>query len=130
MATTIVFTGSSGKKYQYDVYNVNVNWNPRPGNYGFIDENGVPKYFGQTEDFVSRNPGPAHDKWAKASANGATLIVARVNHGGETARKAEEVDLIRAYNPPTNIQHRTSTPLGRVHSAPYPPVGRTTLLGG
>jgi hypothetical protein len=37
-----------------------------------------------------------------------TRIFGHVTAGGEDARKREERDLIAAYNPPMNVQHRTN----------------------
>lgn len=111
MTQTIFLTGISGRSYEYAVYPVNADWLNVPGNYAMIDRNMTPKYIGETVDFSSRRPGPSHDKWSEAERHGAILIAAHANHGGETARKAEEADLIRAYNPPANIQHRLSAAL-------------------
>ncbi len=101
---SITLTGISGTKYEYEVYDVNAQWFSVPGNYAFVDVNGLPKYIGETGNFATRRPGPSHEKWAKARRYGATHVVAHRHDGGEAARKAEETDLIRAYNPPANSQ--------------------------
>ena len=109
-------------------------WNPTAGLYAFADANGNPKYIGETGSFVSRDPGPTHEKWAEATLHGANIILAMVFPGGEVARRAAEADLIRAYNPPANVQMRTgagfltgepSGLFGRAFPAP-----RKTTLGG
>jgi hypothetical protein len=51
---------------------------------------------------------PSHECWSNAVINhGATHILAR-EIDTEANRIAEEQDLIAAYNPPMNVQHRTS----------------------
>ena len=110
--TTVTLTGISGKSYVFEVFSATgIAWNPGAGLYAFTDAHGSPKYIGETSSFVSRNPGPAHKKWAKAVSFGANLILAMVWPGGQTARKAVEADLIRAYNPPANVQKRTGAGL-------------------
>ena len=105
--TTVTLTGISGRTYLFTIYDANVSWNQVPGLYAFADPNGNPKYIGETVDFHSRNPGPSHQKWAEAQSYGAQIILAYVEQGGEAVRKAAEADLIRAYNPPANVQQRT-----------------------
>ena len=99
---TITLTGISGTKYEYEVCDVNAQWLNVPGNYAMVDANGGLKYIGETNNFATRRPGPSHEKWAEAQRYGATYVIAHLNEGGEAARKAEETDLIRAYNPPAN----------------------------
>jgi len=113
MTQTITLTGYSGTKYEYSLADVNNSWLKVPGNYAFVDGDGWPKYIGQTEDFSSRRPGPDHDKWSEAAGLGATHVIAHANHGGEMSRKVEEADLIRAYDPPANVQHRPTAGLLR-----------------
>ena len=129
----IQLIGASGQVYLYqecDLYGV---WNPVPGNYAFLDNSNVVDYLGQTNDLSKRKPGPTHETWALAQRFGATKVVARVNTGGEAARKAEEADLIAAYDPPANKQLR---PKPRVATPPlrssilFAPKPRNTLLGG
>jgi hypothetical protein len=106
MATNITLTGVTGKPYGYGLCHINGTWNPIPGNYVFLDRRNVPIYVGETVNFSNRRPGPAHEKWQEAIRHGAVAVAAHANHGGEQARKAEETDLIRAYSPPCNVQHR------------------------
>jgi hypothetical protein len=85
-------------------------WNEVPANYCFAKIQGMlsvaPLYFGQTNNLAERMAN--HNKLTLAAAYGATIVLAHVNQGGEAARKAEEKDLIQAYNPPANIQHRSA----------------------
>lgn len=113
MTQAIFLTGVSGRKYEYALADVNKPWFKVPGNYAFVDRDGWPKYIGQTENFSNRQPGPDHDKWSEAKDHGAVFVLAHANHGGEAARKAEEADLIRAYDPPANTQLRPSAGLLR-----------------
>ncbi len=126
---SIFLTGISSKQYQYDLCDVNGDWNHIAGNYVFVNSSGSPKYIGETQDFATRRPGPSHERWKDAQHYGAVLVYAHANHGGEFARKAEEADLIRAYNPPCNTQHKPAGgALGLFGLVPAD--GRKTLLGG
>lgn len=117
MGQEIILTGISRQKYHFGIFDVNASWNSLPGLYAFADLEGYPKYIGETESFATRRPGPGHEKWNSAKQYGAKMVLALVLQDGEQARKAAEADLIRAYNPPCNIQHR---PRGR---------GASLLLG-
>ena len=116
MTRYVTLTGLSGNKYQYEAYDVNSTWNPVPGNYVFaalikptiLTERWEPIYIGETGNFANRLP--SHEKWVEARLKGATHILAHVNREGIEARQAEERDLVRAYNPPLNIEY--SPPLG------------------
>jgi hypothetical protein len=81
-----------------------------PGNYGFLKSTGLniftPLYFGEAENM--RNRLRNHDRWLEAVRLGATIIVTHTAPGGELARLAEERDLIAKWNPPLNVQHRTT----------------------
>lgn len=107
MASLEFFTGITGATYQYEICDVNLTWNAVPGNYCFAKMQGMltvaPLYFGQTENLAKRMAN--HNKLTLAAAYGATMVLAHVNYDGESAREAEERDLIRAYNPLCNVQH-------------------------
>lgn len=116
MTNTTVLIGISGASYQYYLYTANGGWFDLPGNYAFAKEisHGLLGpiwaflYFGETDSFARRLP--SHERWEEARHLGATHILAHVNHGGNLARKAEEADLIHAYNPPMNVQNTPSRP--------------------
>ncbi len=133
MTQTITYTGASGQTYVFSIYDVNVTWNPVPAIYAMIDRQWTPKYIGQTDNLTNRRPGLGHDKWPLAASHGAFAVAVHVVQGGEAIRKAEEADLIRAYNPPANIQHRTGVGLLGRPSTGFglgAQVGRKTILGG
>lgn len=102
-----IWKGQSGKRYTYNVWSTNGTWNDVPGNYIFARRttNGwVAAYIGQTKSFKTRLP--RHEEWTCAKRNGATHVHARVNRGGEAARKTEEKDLVARYKPPCNKHHK------------------------
>lgn len=113
MTDKAIWTGASGRQYEYQVFDARTNWNDVPGNYIFAalaQGRWRACYIGQTESFKNRLPN--HESWACAAQNGATHVHARVNRGGEQARKAEEADLIASNQPPCNIQLKQSRNLG------------------
>jgi hypothetical protein len=62
---------------------------------------------GECEKFSDRIP--RHDRWDEAVREyGVTQIFSRINPDGVDARRREERDIIQAYNPPMNVQHRTN----------------------
>jgi hypothetical protein len=105
--------GKSGAKYRYWVLE-----NPRNGagiqavggNYAFVKKlpngNYVPLYFGVAESLRDRIP--SHERFDEAVRAGATHIMAHTTPAGDVARCAEERDLIQQWNPPLNVQHRTT----------------------
>ncbi len=101
---TINWPGQSGFEYLYEVYPIGTLFKESPGNYMFAKQTSpgywVPCYVGQTENLNQRLGN--HEKEAPARRNGATHIHAHLNNGGETSRRAEEIDLIRRWNPPCN----------------------------
>lgn len=116
MTRTVGFVGISGTKYTYEVCDVNGAWRDAPGNYVFaryeVLDRWVPKYIGETQSFASRMPN--HDMADEARKYGATHVLAHVNNGGVNARQTEERDLIAAYDPPCNTQHKGLGSLFRV----------------
>ena len=113
---TIAFTGFSGLRYSYyiPVVGPGQGWLQQPGNYAFIRVfNGIahPVYFGECENFATRPMPPKHEYWAEAVRDyGATHLLSHLTPGLPAARRAEEKDLIAAYNPPLNTKHRTGLP--------------------
>lgn len=105
MANLVTFTGISGQQYRYQVCQRNVAWRAVPGNYIFahqVDGEWVVDYVGETSDLSTRFG--AHHKLALAFTDSATHILAHINNGGDAARRAEEEDLIAAYQPRHNQQ--------------------------
>jgi hypothetical protein len=110
-----VFTGLSGFSYlPYMAADLAAPWNPVPGNYAFIRLKNTLTgsfdilYFGECASFSARPMPPGHDRWDDAvKLYGATHVLCHVNLAEEWVRKEEERDLIAAYNPPMNVQHRT-----------------------
>ena len=109
----IDWTGSSGAKYRYWflVNPTSAGILAKPGNYAFVKQlpngNFTPLYFGESEDLQARIPG--HDRWQEAVRAGMTHVMAHSAAGGESARQAEERDLIQQWHPPLNVQHRRAS---------------------
>jgi hypothetical protein len=107
---TIDLPGKSGKLYRYWLQTDVGRLLAVGGNYVFLKQlpngNFVPVYFGQAEDLNDRLPG--HERWAEAVRLGATHVAAHTTPAGEQARLDEERDLIERWNPPLNVQHRTT----------------------
>ena len=103
--------GLSGSQYTHEVCDYAGNWVTKPGNYAFagVASEGIAAfwrifYVGKADNLRARISG--HDRWAEAVALGATHVLAHVNENGDEDVLAEECDLIRAYDPPLNKQHR------------------------
>ena len=97
------WTGSSGQKYTYEVYPIGTNFRPVPGNYIFAryaPGEWFPIYIGETSDLSQRFDN--HHAMPCIKRNGATHIHVHENNSGVAARRAEESDLIRRWNPPCN----------------------------
>lgn len=106
MATTVTFKGKSGKSYEYQVFSLWPSLKDEPGNYAFAYDSGStisPKYFGETNSLKSR-VNENHERWACAKRNGANCVCAHLTSGGVDVRRAEEQDLVDAYDPPCNRQ--------------------------
>jgi hypothetical protein len=110
---TVDFLGASGTAYRYhNLVDISANGILAvAGNYAFAKRlpngNYLPVYFGQAQDLKVRIP--THERLAEAIRLGATHVMAHSTQGGETARCAEEVDLIRYWQPPLNTQHRQTS---------------------
>jgi len=106
---TTIWTGASGSKYTYTVFGPSSQWNDLPGNYIFASIVGgrwMAHYVGQASSFKNRFSN--HEKWEDAVKSGATHVHAHVNNSGESARLAEEYDLIRSNQPPCNVQLKSA----------------------
>ena len=95
MADKCIWTGASGKKYEYEIYPIDTNWNDVPGNYIFARESSSRTwqaiYIGQTESFKDRLPN--HNELPCIRRNGGTHVHAHVNRDSR-ARLEEEGDLL------------------------------------
>jgi len=96
--------GESGEQYDYWVYPINTAFKDEPGNYIYAKRNFPGKwrviYVGQTSSLSQRLA--SHEKeQSLVRDGGATHILAHLSSDA-LARKREEVDLIRMYNPPFN----------------------------
>ena len=98
------WTGVSGKQYQYSIHEKGTTFKALPGNYIFAQRSGANQwraiYVGQTSDLSDRFDD--HHKMPCIDRHGATHIHVHVNNSGEQARRDEEDDIIRNYQPPCN----------------------------
>ena len=97
------------RNFQLDIYDFDAWWKDVGGVYifsGFDYQNGwwVPLYVGETSSFRSRIPN--HERRAEAMNLGATHVLAMVAPRG--MRMVIERELIAQYQPPLNVQHRSS----------------------
>jgi len=103
MPETCVWTGASGKKYEYKIHTIDADWNDVPGNYIFAKEtsqrNWEAVYIGETESFKDRLPN--HNELPCIRRNGGTHIHAHVNQDSQ-ARLDEESDLLANIQTPCN----------------------------
>ncbi len=103
---TCVWTGQSGKRYEYSIFKVGESFRALPANYIFAKKNArglwQAIYAGETENLGIRFDN--HHQRACINRHGATHIHVRVNHGGKAARLAEERDIRQRYDPPCNRQ--------------------------
>lgn len=101
---TIQWDGRSGRTYKYWIYKIGTTFEKAPGNYIFAKETKPntfrPIYIGETEDLSERFDD--HHKMPCIKQEGATHIHVHKNTGGETARQAEEADLVGRWNPICN----------------------------
>lgn len=107
MADEIYWPGQSGKKYLYGVYEIETSFKDVPGNYIYAKKNNsgnwTPLYIGQTENLGQRLED--HEEESCAKRYGATHVHVHGNEGGESARRAEEKNLILKWQPPCNDQY-------------------------
>lgn len=98
------WTGQSGKGYRYEVYALDTEFRPLPGNYIYARQSEVgtwePIYVGQTRDMHQRLEG--QERLASALEHGATHIHMHYDTVGQAARCTEERDLIVRWHPPCN----------------------------
>jgi len=103
MPDKCIWTGASGKKYEYEVFSIGTNWNDVPGNYIFARQSSPRQwesvYIGETESFKDRLPN--HNELPCIRRNGGTHVHAHVNKASR-ARLAEERDLLSNGTTPCN----------------------------
>lgn len=105
MVATCNWTGASGQKYTYEVYEFGTPFNEVPGNYAITKRDPQLRhtilYFGESDNLKQRCCG-GHEKWEAAIRLGATHIQAHRGSPDKTVRCGEESDLVANYNPPLN----------------------------
>jgi hypothetical protein len=103
VANKCEWEGASGKKYEYDIYSMDTNWNDVAGNYIFAYESSPRKwmsvYMGETESFKDRLPN--HNELPCIKRNGGTHVHAHLNTNSQ-ARLDEEADLLAHNKTPCN----------------------------
>ena len=107
--SSVVWTGESGRLYRYQVCDLAKPWFDVPGNFILASAAGnvlTAIYIGQTASLRDRLP--AYVEWDVARHAGATHLLAHVNLAGERPRVEETADLVRAYMPLLNQQHRAA----------------------
>ena len=103
-STFINWPGQSGKEYAYEIYSLDTDFQPLPGNYIYArqaeDGTWVPVYIAQTRDLHQRLEGHVH--LDDAVQNGATHLHAHYCSAGQASRCSEERDLILHWQPVCN----------------------------
>ena len=120
-----ILNGLSGRAYSFELYNRWDTWKDACGVYAFVNlgTRGIwIHYVGICQSFRTRML--SHERWDEAVAHGATHVLAHLGPNDTYAREAEERDLIAAYNPVLNTQHRTSPA-----PSPIAPVDLALALG-
>ena len=101
---TCQWRGRSGSLYTYEIYSINTALGAYPGNYIFarVSAQGhwEPVYIGETGDPSERFT--SHHAMPCIRQENATHIHVHVNYGRRQARRAEELDLRRNFDPPCN----------------------------
>ena len=109
-ADYIDWPGQSGKTYRYWFLDRTGPINAVAGNYAFVMElaNGSyrPVYFGETDDL--QDCITSHERWNEAVRRGAKHVMGHTTPAGGLARCDEEMDLVQRWNPPLNVQYRTT----------------------
>ena len=104
VSTAFNWPGESGTEYQYEIYSLNSDFRPLPGNYIYArpDGNGswIPIYIAQTRDLHQRLEGQV--RLDDAIGYGATHLHVHYCSTGQAARCTEERDLIKRWQPVCN----------------------------
>ena len=105
MVANCAWTGVSGQRYNYEVYELGTKFSEVPGNYAITRRDAQLRhtvlYFGESDN-LNRRCCATHEKWEAAIRLGATHIHAHFGSPSKTTRCAEESDLVANYNPPLN----------------------------
>jgi hypothetical protein len=103
-SSTYNWPGQSGREYRYEIFPLDANFRPLPGNYiyakALAEGDWSPIYIAQTRDLHQRLEG--HVRLADAVANGATHLHAHYDTAGQAARCSEEHDLVARWHPVCN----------------------------
>ena len=103
-STRIGWPGQSGKEYQYEIFPIDSDFRPLPGNFIYAsqreDGQWTPLYIAQTRDMHQRLEG--HVKVEDVVSNGATHIHVHYCSVGQSARCSEERDLLLLWQPACN----------------------------
>jgi len=103
MSDKCIWTGASGKKYEYEIFPIGTDWNDVSGNYIFARQSSPTRwlsvYIGETESFKNRLPN--HNELPCIRRNDGTHIHAHINRDS-LARLAEETDLLNNNSSPCN----------------------------
>ncbi len=103
-SNSVNWPGKSGASYPYDIYPLDTEFPPLPGNYIYAgrgeDGSWVPVYIAQTRGMHQRLEGHVHT--SDAAAQGATHIHVHFSNAGQAARCSEEHDLITLWHPVCN----------------------------
>ena len=101
---TITWTGDSGTKYKYWIYELGDTHDAVPANYIFTKVTNTgshkPIYIGETEDISERFD--YHHKMECIDRNGATNLCTHKSSVDKKVRCAEEADLVANYGPVCN----------------------------
>jgi hypothetical protein len=104
---TYLWSGSSGKKYEYWINPIEKSFKPMAGNYIFvkkiIPDSWFPLYVGETDNLGKRLT-PNHEKMDCVRRYGVTHVHTHISSGGETIRQKEESDIRNKWNPPCNLE--------------------------
>lgn len=100
------WTTIDGREFQFRAYGIDAQWLDQPALYIFarsLPLSWVALYIGEASNLRERLA--THEKWSTALTMGMTAIHVCFHVGGVSRRKADESALIRAYDPPLNVQH-------------------------
>lgn len=103
--TKVYWTGSSGKKYEMEIFRLGIAVPCYPGVYVLCkpqDRIWSPYFVGEAENIGSRLSESKHLGRDCAMRQGARYVAAAHVDGGKSARLRVERDLLGAYDPPCN----------------------------
>ena len=106
----LIWSGASGRSYEFEHYPIGTVFNQLPGVYIFcaqaIDGRWYAKYIGESDNLHRRltQDLSLHHQWGPICSAGATHICAMVVGGHRSARLDVETDLRQRQNPPCNQQ--------------------------